>query len=97
MHRHFLAQPASSEAKFTRKNVGRGGVDRNRDTDTVGHSPLHSIKETSNGSGRSTEASDQGSADSQQAQRSNAYVDPYAPRQHSPLSPTIPRSDGASD
>ncbi|TKY87200.1 hypothetical protein EX895_003877 [Sporisorium graminicola] len=61
------------------------------------HSPLHSIKETSNGSGRSTEASDQGSADSQQAQRSNAYVDPYAPRQHSPLSPTIPRSDGAPD
>ncbi|SJX61890.1 uncharacterized protein SRS1_12874 [Sporisorium reilianum f. sp. reilianum] len=61
------------------------------------HSPLHSIREGSNGSGRSTQASGEGSAGSQQTQRSNAYVDPYAPRNHSPLSPTMPRSDGAPD
>ncbi|CDW99542.1 hypothetical protein [Sporisorium scitamineum] len=60
------------------------------------HSPLHPIKERSNGSGRSTEASGQGNAGSQ-SQRSHGYVDPYAPRQHSPLSPTMPRSDGAPD
>lgn len=51
---------------------------------------LHSIKEASNGSGRSGES---GSV----PQRSPMYVDPYAPRAHSPLSPTMPRSEGAPD
>ncbi|GAC76759.1 uncharacterized conserved protein [Moesziomyces antarcticus T-34] len=55
---------------------------------------LHSIKEGSNGSGRSGEASGSGSS---AQQRSQMYVDPYAPRAHSPLSPTMPRSDGAPD
>ena len=55
---------------------------------------LHSIQESSNGSGRSTEYS--GSANTA-PQRSPMYVDPYAPRAHSPLSPTMPRSDATGD
>ncbi len=56
--------------------------------------PLHSIREGSNGSGRSTEATGSGNNGSQ---RSPLYVDPYAPRAHSPLSPVMPRSEGAPD
>ncbi|SPO21993.1 uncharacterized protein UTRI_01983_B [Ustilago trichophora] len=55
---------------------------------------LHSIKESSNGSGRSAE--DSGSNNTA-SQHSAVYVDPYAPRAHSPLSPTMPRSEGAPD
>ena len=56
---------------------------------------LHSIKEASNGSGRSADATGSGSGSA--SQRSPMYVDPYAPRAHSPLSPTMPRSEGAPD
>lgn len=59
------------------------------------HHTLHSIKEASNGSGRSTNAS--GSNNASGSLRSPMYVDPYAPRAHSPLSPTMPRSDAAPD
>ncbi|KAJ1028544.1 hypothetical protein NDA16_001710 [Ustilago loliicola] len=59
------------------------------------HHTLHSIKEASNGSGHSTNAS--GSANASGSLRSPMYVDPYAPRSHSPLSPTMPRSDAAPD
>lgn len=45
---------------------------------------LHSIRESSDGSGRSTQASSSAKTGSQSA----AYVDPYAARVHSPLSPT---------
>ncbi|EST07747.1 Magnesium transporter NIPA [Kalmanozyma brasiliensis GHG001] len=62
----------------------------------MANSPLHSIKEASDGSGRTTEASGSANAGSQR-QGSGTYVDPYAPRHHSPLSPTIPKTEGASN
>lgn len=60
----------------------------------IATSPLHSIREASDGSGRTTEASGSANAGSRR-QGTGTYVDPYAPRQHSPLSPTLPTAEGA--
>ncbi|SNX83072.1 uncharacterized protein MEPE_01778 [Melanopsichium pennsylvanicum] len=54
--------------------------------DTSNHGILHSVKEASNGSGTSS---------INPLPRVAMYTDPYAPRAHSPLSHTMPRSDGA--
>ncbi|KAJ1592936.1 hypothetical protein NDA11_003282 [Ustilago hordei] len=78
-HGHHAADPASA-SQF-------GSLNNQQ------HHTLHSIKEASNGSGRSTNAS--ASANQSESIRLPMYVDPYAPRSHSPLSPTMPRSDAA--
>ncbi len=58
-------------------------------------SPLHAIREASDGSGRTTEASSSANTGPRRQGSAGTYIDPYAPRQHSPLSPTMPRSEGA--